>query len=64
MTTWHLYPALIRFGLSFCDDMAAFEALTAEQSETMAACWREAPKVAREIWGMAGEARERLEMRR
>lgn len=60
MSSWEMYPALIRLGLSFCDDLAAFDRLTAEQSENMAACWREAPSVAREVWRMAVEAKARL----
>lgn len=61
MNNWPLYAALIRFGLSECETLADFERMTAEQADHMAACWREAPSVAREVWMMAGEAKRRLE---
>jgi hypothetical protein len=60
MSTWHLYPALIRFGLSFCDDLPAFRSLMAEQSATAKACREEAPEVASEIRAMCEVVRERL----
>jgi hypothetical protein len=61
VTTWHLYPALIRFGLSFCDDLAAFRSLMSEQAATAKACREEAPEVADEIRAMCEEAKRRLE---
>lgn len=57
-----MYPALIRFGLHFCDDLAAFRALMSEQAENAKACRAEAPEVADEVRRMCVEAKRRLEV--
>lgn len=61
MSDWSFYPALIRLGLSFCDDLAGFRRLMSEQSANAAACRAEAPEVAAEIRRMCEEAKRRLE---
>ena len=64
LSDWHLYPALIRLGLQFCDDLPAFRRLMSEQAATAKACREEAPEVANEIRAICEQARERLEMKR
>lgn len=62
MPGWEMYPALIRLGLQFCDDMPAFRRLMSEQAENARACRAEAPEVAAEIRRMCEEAKVRLEV--
>jgi len=62
MSGWEMYPALIRLGLQFCDDMPAFRRLMSEQAENAAACRAEAPEVADEIRALCLAARERLSL--